>query len=172
MTSLCNHKKDFWSSSGSNGCRWSKAKPHLIEDYRLRPMLWAPSSLALEEGWVRDCQHASFITSSHIPRIWISWPDPCAFCCLLHCIENLSLLVRSVNGSLSLLSDGQLKLLTASSSFREVIRWSLRKHNHKLKLWVPPYPLQTVFELSLQIVGIIACATMLGWTFLKHLAFK
>lgn len=140
MTSLWNHKKDFWFSSGSNECRWSKAKPHLIEDYSLRPVLWAPSSLVLEEGWVRGCQHASFITSSHIPRICVSWPDSCAFCCLLHCIENLSLLVRSVNGSLSLLSDGQLKLLTASSSFRKVIRWSLRKHNHKLKLWVPPPP--------------------------------
>lgn len=142
MTSLCNHKKDFWFSSGYNECRWSKAKPHPIEDYSLRATLWAPSSLALEEGWARDCQHASFInlffiTDSHIPRIWVSWPDSCAFYCLRHCIENLSLLVRSVNGSLSPLSDGQLKLLTASSSFREVIRWSLRKHNHKLKLWIP-----------------------------------
>lgn len=134
------------------------------------------SSLALEEGWVGGCQHTSFInlffiTYSYIPRICLSWPNSCAFCCLLYCIENLSPLVRSVNDSLSLLSDGQLKLLTASSSFREVIRWSLRKHNHKLKLWVSP-PFQTVFELSLQIVGIIACATMLGWIFLKDLAFK
>lgn len=149
----------FWFSSGYNECRWSKAKPHLIEDYNLRATVWAPSSLTLEEGWVCGCQHASFInlffiTCSHIPRIWVSWPDSCTFCCLLHCIENLSLPVRSVNGSLSLLSDGQLKLLTASSSFREVIRWSLRKHNHKLKLWIPPHTSRLSLNSASRLLGL------------------
>lgn len=103
----------------------------------------------LRKGAWGGCQHASFINLPFInslPSLTLTFLGAAflaRFLCFLlcpHSVENLSPFFRRVSGSLSLLPDGQLKLLAASSSSGEMIRWSLRKHNHKLKLWMvfPP----------------------------------